>query len=74
MILISVRNPKTTNSNKVRAIEQICVLDPANYNILVSSKIFLNQSTIERLPLIHGQINLIKFVESNKFDNVYNKI
>ena len=74
MILISVRNPKTTNSNKVRAIEQICVLDPVNQNILVSSKIFLNQSTIERLPLIHGQINLIKFVESNKFDNVYNKI
>ena len=30
MILISVRNPKTTNSNKVRAIEQICVLDPVN--------------------------------------------
>ena len=22
----------------------------------------------------HGQINGIKFVESNKFDNVYNKI
>ena len=25
-------------------------------------------------PLIHGQINLIKFIESNKFDNVYSKI
>ena len=25
-------------------------------------------------PLIHGQINLIKFIESNKFDNVYGKI
>ena len=24
-------------------------------------------------PLIHGQINLIKFIESNKFDNVYSK-
>ena len=35
---------------------------------------FLNQSTIERSPLIHGQINLIKFVESNKFDKVYSKI
>ena len=34
----------------------------------------LNQSTIQRSPLIHGQINLNKFVESNKFDNVYSKI
>ena len=25
-------------------------------------------------PLIHGQINLIKFIESNKFENVYSKI
>ena len=25
-------------------------------------------------PLIHGQINLIKFIELNKFDNVYSKI
>ena len=25
-------------------------------------------------PLIHGQINLIKFIESNKFDNAYSKI
>ena len=25
-------------------------------------------------PVIHGQIDLIKFVESNKFDNVYSKI
>ena len=25
-------------------------------------------------PLIHGQINLIKFIESNKFDNVNTKI
>ena len=25
-------------------------------------------------PLIHGQINLIKFIESDKFDNVYCKI
>ena len=25
-------------------------------------------------PLIHGQINLIKFIESNKFDNVYSKV
>ena len=24
-------------------------------------------------PLTHGQINFIKFIESNKFDNVYNK-
>ena len=31
----------------------------------------LNQS---RSPLIHGQINLIKFVESNKFDKVNRKI
>ena len=35
---------------------------------------YLNQSTVERSLLIHGQINLIKFVESNKFDKVYNKI
>ena len=33
----------------------------------------LNQSTIEILPPIHSQINLIKFVESNKFDKVYSK-
>ena len=26
------------------------------------------------MPLIHGQINLIKLIESNEFDNVYNKI
>ena len=26
------------------------------------------------LPLIHGQINLIKFIESNKYDNVFGKI
>ena len=25
-------------------------------------------------PLIHGQINLTKFIESNKFDNVYSQI
>ena len=25
-------------------------------------------------PVIHGQIDLIKFDESNKFDNVYSKI
>ena len=25
-------------------------------------------------PLIYGQINLIKFIESHKFDNVYSKI
>ena len=31
------------------------------------------QSTIKRSPLIHGQINFIKFVELNKFDNVYSK-
>ena len=24
-------------------------------------------------PLRHGQINLIKFIESNKFDNEYGK-
>ena len=35
---------------------------------------YLNQSTVERSLLIHGQINLIKFVESNKFDKVYSKI
>ena len=28
----------------------------------------------KRLPLIHGQINLIKFIKSNKFDNVHSKI
>ena len=25
-------------------------------------------------PLIRGQINLVKFIESDKFDNVYSKI
>ena len=35
---------------------------------------YLNQSTIERSPLIHGQINLIKFVKSNQFDKVYRNI
>ena len=25
-------------------------------------------------PLVHGQINMIKFVESNEFNNVYSKI
>ena len=34
----------------------------------------LNRSTIETLLLVHGHINFIKFVESSKFDNVYNKI
>ena len=38
------------------------------------SERYLNQSTIERWPLIHGQINWIKFVESKKIDNVYSKI
>ena len=38
------------------------------------SESFLNQSTIERWPLIHGHINLIKFVESKKIDKVYSKI
>ena len=33
----------------------------------------LNQLTLERSLLIHGQINFI-FVKLNKFDNVYNKI
>ena len=28
----------------------------------------------KRLPLMHGQINLIKFIISNKFDNVHGKI
>ena len=32
------------------------------------------QTAIERSPLIHCQINLIKFVASNKFDKVYSKI
>ena len=48
-----------------------------NFNYLPQrrgSESYLNQSTIERWPLIHSQINLIKFVESNKFDKVYNKI
>ena len=31
------------------------------------------QSTIKKSPLIYGQINFIKFVELNKFDNVYSK-
>ena len=35
-----------------------------------SNTVNLNQSTIERSLLIHGQINLIKSVESNKFDKV----
>ena len=35
---------------------------------------YLNQSSIERSPLIHGQINLIKFFESNKLAKVHSKI
>ena len=35
-----------------------------------SNKSYLNQSTFEKSPLIHGQINLIKFVKLKKFDNV----
>ena len=36
---------------------------------------YLNQATIKRSSLIsHGQVNLIKFVESNKFDKVYSKV
>ena len=38
------------------------------------SNSYLNQSTIEILSPIHSQINLIKFVESNKFDKVYSEI
>ena len=34
----------------------------------------LNESAIDRSPVIHGQINLIRFAELNKFDNVYSKI
>ena len=34
----------------------------------------LNQSTNQLTPLLRGQINLIKFVESNKFDGAYSKI
>ena len=33
------------------------------------------QRNVLRLkPLMHGQIGLVRFVESNKFDNVYCKI
>ena len=36
---------------------------------------YLTQATIKRSSLIsHGQVNLIKFVESNKFDKVYSKV
>ena len=35
---------------------------------------YLNQSTNQLTPLLRGQINLIKFVESNKFDGAYSKI
>ena len=48
-----------------------------NFNYLPrrrGSESFSNQSTIERWPLIHGQINLIKFVESKKIGKVYSKI
>ena len=38
----------------------------------LKDKFYDNDNNFE--PLIHGQINLIKFIESNKFDNVCNKI
>ena len=44
------------------------------YKSFRKSNTVLNQSTIERLSLIHQQVNLMKCVESNKFDNVYRKI
>ena len=34
----------------------------------------IKQSTNQLSPLMHGQIHLIKFVESNIFDTVYSKI
>ena len=39
-----------------------------------SNESYLNQSTIERSLLIHCQINLVKFVESNKFGKVCSNI
>ena len=39
------------------------------YNSLRKRKCHNYQTTTERSPLIHGQINFIEFVESNEFDN-----
>ena len=35
----------------------------------------MKQSEFDNIkPLIHGQINLIEFIESSKFDNAHSKI
>ena len=45
------------------------------YSLHIYIYILLQRVSTESVkPLIHGQINLIKVIESNKFDNVYSKI
>ena len=52
-----------------------CDDDLVNILLHGSSKYIFstNNKTLSLKPLIHGQINLIKFIESNKFDNVTTK-
>ena len=38
------------------------------------TRVHISQKVDRVKPLIHGHINFIKFIESNKFSNVYSKI
>ena len=66
------------NTKKTKRLTEIPVLTKRFIRRIFKkeneSNSYLNQSTIEILSPIHSQINLIKFVESNKFDKVYSKI
>ena len=44
-------------------------MTPRRVNRSSRPEVFYKKGVLK--PLIHGQINLIKFIESNKFDNVY---
>ena len=55
----------------INTAEEIIIYTHRVYSLLLSLK-RTNYNILK--PLIHGQINLIKFIESNKFVNVYSKI
>ena len=52
----------------------LVLLQSSKFRENESKHSYLNQSTIERSPLIYSQINLIKCIKSNEFDKVYSKI
>ena len=62
------------NTKKTKRLSEIQVLTKRFTKRIFKKKTKVTQLfkpiTIERSLLIHGQINLIKFVESNKFDKV----